>query len=492
MYFLQSIWLLAIAGIIVPIVIHLWNVRSGKVLKVGSIALLSERSRAHATSFKLSDLLLLILRCLILIALALLLAKPYYLQQTRQTAEKGWLLIERQHIGRAYTIYGSTIDSLINAGFTFRYFEPGFQKADWEQVKQAVNDTGLRSILNYWGLVKSLDQLAPERLPIYLFTTNRLQHFSGARPVVAMNLNWRVYSTLDTIQTSIVDAFRTAANRLKVIQETSSSKAISYLAVDTASYVKAIHQGNEGQPYLITQTGDSIPVATSKLKVVIYSGKQVNDGRYVNAALRAIQDFTERPISIAFTTQKNGVPAGDWLFWLSDEALPSTSHKHIFVYAGGKPLAQYSTGIIPMGLPIAANLYQQVNAPETLQHNAVVLWKDGFGRPLLTSEQGQSTVYRYYSRFDPAWNDLAWSSQFPELLYRLMFNHAEAEFTGTDLRSIDPLQIAPVTKPANVAAAKPELAEKKDLSRWFWLLAFLLFIAERWVSLHNKKGVVNA
>ena len=59
MQFVQSIWLWAITGIAVPIVIHLWNVKQGKTFKVGSILFVTETARSYATSLKISELLLL-------------------------------------------------------------------------------------------------------------------------------------------------------------------------------------------------------------------------------------------------------------------------------------------------------------------------------------------------------------------------------------------------------------------------------------------------
>ena len=87
--FIQSIWLWAAAAIIIPVIIHLWNVKQGKTLKVGSIALFTESAELHASSVKLSQLLLLLLRCLILMVLAMLLAKPFYVRRLIAQKEKG-------------------------------------------------------------------------------------------------------------------------------------------------------------------------------------------------------------------------------------------------------------------------------------------------------------------------------------------------------------------------------------------------------------------
>jgi hypothetical protein len=138
--FLQPIWLWAITGIAVPVIIHLWNIREGKTRKVGSIAFLTESASTRAKSLKLSELWLLLLRCLLLIMLALLISKPYWEKQPGQK-EKGWVLIEKQTVPQAYRIYKPTIDSLLAQGFTFHYFNDGFPEATLAGALKPGNDS---------------------------------------------------------------------------------------------------------------------------------------------------------------------------------------------------------------------------------------------------------------------------------------------------------------------------------------------------------------
>ncbi|MEP6750371.1 MAG: BatA domain-containing protein, partial [Bacteroidota bacterium] len=59
---LQPIWLFALAGVSIPVIIHLWNRKPGKTLKVGSVALVEENILSYKKTIKLSELLLLLLR----------------------------------------------------------------------------------------------------------------------------------------------------------------------------------------------------------------------------------------------------------------------------------------------------------------------------------------------------------------------------------------------------------------------------------------------
>src|SRR3979490_2629337 len=107
MHFLQPIWLAAMAGIVIPVVIHFWNDRRGKVLRIGSISFLEGASQRMAWSRRISPWWLLLFRCLLLMALALLLAGPYWLR--KDSGEKGWVLSD----AGAKNVYGAAIDSLV-------------------------------------------------------------------------------------------------------------------------------------------------------------------------------------------------------------------------------------------------------------------------------------------------------------------------------------------------------------------------------------------
>ena len=77
MFFTYTIGFLAATGIIVPLIVHLWNVKKGKTLKIGSIILLGESAKQSSKSFQIKDWLLFLLRSLLIIIIAFLLAEPF-------------------------------------------------------------------------------------------------------------------------------------------------------------------------------------------------------------------------------------------------------------------------------------------------------------------------------------------------------------------------------------------------------------------------------
>ncbi|PUZ23067.1 hypothetical protein DCC81_21935 [Chitinophaga parva] len=177
--FLHPIWLFGITGITLPVMIHLWNHRQGKVLAVGSIALLQETPRNSARRVQLSEKWLLLLRCLIIILLSVILAGPQWKQPASAAAKRGWVLVPRQLAGA----FQHQVDSLVKAGFRGHYFEPGFPDMDGDTANGPQQD--------YWSTLALLQQAVTPEQPVYLFTDRQLRHFSGERPRVEMDLHWQ-------------------------------------------------------------------------------------------------------------------------------------------------------------------------------------------------------------------------------------------------------------------------------------------------------------
>src|ERR1700709_2006379 len=111
MILLNPIWLYALAALSIPVAIHLWNVRPGKTLKVGSIALMNESAQKSSRSLKLHDILLLLVRCLLLALVALVSTMPLWQKQINSSTIKGWVLLPREHLKEGYGKFKPAIDS---------------------------------------------------------------------------------------------------------------------------------------------------------------------------------------------------------------------------------------------------------------------------------------------------------------------------------------------------------------------------------------------
>src|SRR6202000_2638344 len=134
MILFNPIWLFALAALSIPVAIHLWNIRQGKTLKVGSISLITVSSQKRSRSLKLHDLLLLLLRCLLLALLAFVLTMPFWQRNINPSSIKGWVMIPKENLKESYQKFKPEIDSLTKAGFEFHYFNKGFEKRKLSEV----------------------------------------------------------------------------------------------------------------------------------------------------------------------------------------------------------------------------------------------------------------------------------------------------------------------------------------------------------------------
>lgn len=502
MIFLSPIWLLSLLALSIPVAIHLWNIRPGKTLKVGSIALIDKASRKSSRSFNLSDFILLLLRCLLLALIALFLAIPIWRKYADDGKVKGWVLIPEENFTETYHKFKPQVDSLTRAGYEFHYFDAHFPKAVLADVLakgkgRSSTDSINQKTTNYWTLLQQLDQQIPKKLPVALFTPNTVNHISGLKPFTTLNLKWRTFITADSTSTWPAVAWFTGTNTVKVALASSKPSGTSY----TYCNLKTDNDGDS--PFHITinngtakvalksDAGKSVNIDTTAQHIAIYADKSTGDARYLHAALTAVAQFTQRKTDIKIYNDANAIPAGQsWIYWLSEKPAGTVLNKskRFFIYEPGKQVTVNSWISSGSGYSVSQNedqiaLFKRITI---VGQTGRTIWRDGFGQPVLSVEDDVSaSVYHFYSRFSPAWNDLVWSTDFPKLLLKLSEPAAETAVNSNDRRVIDQQQLLPEhIEPVTATITKP--AETTDLSKYFWIALMLIFLIERWLAHQTK------
>jgi hypothetical protein len=450
-----------------------------------------------AWSRRLSQRWLLLLRCLLLLALAFLLAGPYWKGGTAG-AGKGWVLEE----GGSRAEYRLLIDSLLKAGYERHVLEDS---------------------VNYWDGFRRADQAAPAGVPFYIFTTGLAQRFSGERPATEREVHWYTARALDTVSHWIQRAWRMGRDTVRVLAGTSQATGSFY-------HVESFAAGGGGVMGDGGVMGGRGVMDTSVLRVTIYTEPVYRqDGRYVAAAVWALQEFTRRRIEVQVTDRlpmggpgagaaagpgagiAGGPGAGGWLFWLALRPVPAgLGFAHVLSYEQGQTM----------------NVDSWVKGVELMKEvqgtgiGLTAVWADGYGRTILGKEIGGR--FHLFTRFDPDWSGLSWSRSFPVLLASLLFSDdAPGPAMAADRRILDPEQIAPVQGDEGAerqAAALRMLTARVrmndrgemtmppregmtndraemtivprgaiDLAQVAWLLIALLFILERVISYGKRK-----
>nr|WP_294945626.1 BatA domain-containing protein [uncultured Mucilaginibacter sp.] len=490
MSFVNISWFVALAAIVIPVLIHLWNIRPGKTLKVGSISLITEASKTTSRSLKLLDILLLMLRCLLLVLLAFFLAGPLWSYISPNKKAKGWVLIPRENLRESYQKFRPEVDSLIKAGYEFHYLNRDFAKQDLQKLlaDTALKDTARQ--VNYWTLVKQLDEKVHGATLVYLFTPNRVAHFRGARPEIKSNIKWRSYTLADSTSRWVAGAWLGNAGDIKVLVGNSRPTGTNFSAEaiqGDGSPTIAVNVRN-GQPFVSLKGVPHPPVVvdTATLNIAIYTDKHTVDAGYLKAALQAAAGFMDRKAVVKQYSSPNQIPAGQTrLFWLSDALVNNrllTSTTNIFKYESGK-IVNVHSWINPGNI----SLIKRIEAKPI----GDALWQDGFGGVVLSMEQqGNANVSHFYSHFNPAWGDMVWNDAFPKQILQLLNGKPYTVPAEYDKRVLSDKQLMPYNivnsyKPSSVATANP-----KDISRYFWLALFVIFAIERWLS-HKTKSTIN-
>lgn len=508
MLFLNPIWLFAVAALSIPVAIHLWNIKRGRTLKIGSISLFDEAAKKSSQSFKLNDVPLFLIRCLLLLLLALLLAGPIWQRNNTLTKSKGWLLIPKENVGEGYRKFKPLADSLIKVGYEFHYFNEGFAKADLKKI--IADSVSLKRVSqpnnNYWNRIAELSQQLQPAIPVYVITPNGAKYFAGDKPSTALNLHWQTYIPDDSVSRWIEDAWFTPDNDIKVIEGNSKPAGTNF----TYSIIKTVDKGNsafdistqDGKPTIKLKNGNQAPVAidTATQQLAIYSDKNSVDATYLKATLQAIATFSQLKINIKIYNGSTRVPAGQsWLFWLSDRPIDeevSRKARHVFKYETGqiKNTASWiktNDRYAASGQEKQIALFKLVNA---INKNEALVWNDGYGKPVLSETQtGNVNTYHFYSRFNPAWNDLVWSDDFPRLLFKLIIDkNTKVENDQYDCRVMHQEQLMPHhVAVVNTSKSVNEIKQQTDLSHYCWFVLVIVFMIERWWAHKNKAVLKN-
>jgi hypothetical protein len=443
--------------------IHLWNIRPGKTLPVGSIALLKENGRRSSRRLQLTELLLLLLRCLLIILLALLLAKPVW-RATSVKKEKGWVLMEKKGLPETYRHFQPQIDSLLQAGYSLHYFTPGFPEEHLQAALGETEDTATDTA-SYWALLDSLQQHPRTPATRFLFTPHYLSRFHGQRPHIDTATHWYIYRPADSVSTWQAEVYAITSGGIRGRKITSRATGNSYV------YEELPERSAEAD--------------TATKQITIFADTYVHDAGYLKAAITAIQQFTERKIHLSLISQPRALPAQtDWLFWLSVQPVPDqVKAANIWRYDSGAVINASSWIISNEAAPIP--LFKRIQADQPA--NADVLWKDGFGNTMLYLELGNSThTYHFSSRLDPAWNELPWNAAFPGLLLQLLYPADTHIPPDKDRRAIAAQQLRP-------DQYGPERSDKRtalpvtNLAPLLWAAVFILFLSERiWVFITKR------
>jgi hypothetical protein len=493
MQFIYPIGFLALASILLPILIHLWNVKQGKTLKIGSIVFLGESAKQSSRSFRITDWLLLIIRCLLLILIAFLLAQPFINQQLFRRENKGWVLTKQNQLKSIYQQEQKTIDSLLENGFELHDFNLNFAALT---LKDTINNAIEKNAkISNSGLLKQLNGMLPNNFKVYLFAENPLNQQDEVLSNTSLNLNFKPFIAADSILKKVVEAYVTNKDSIKVLVFNSNPRGTNYELISLKDDTKSVAlKIDSGFSFAKTKAQQNwVRVNTSTFQIAIYD-EQKNDSKYLEAAIKSISDFTQRKIQLQYLKKREVLPLQtDLLFWLSEQAIPKNiklkKGANLFTYQTGKE--EFVSSLLKINAKqTEIELWKRIPFQK---QNVRSVWTDGYGEPILTlKKENEGYHFQFYSRFNPQWTNLVWKEEFVKILMPILeIKPIDNRNYGFEADSDDKRVLNKEQNLFQQVATKQaglNLSIQKPVHHWFWFAAFLLLFTERVLSYFKRKN----
>ena len=499
--------LLAAAGLIVPVLIHLWR-PPARTVRLGSLRFLISVPGRRLRDLRWRDRFLLLVRVALLIALAVLLAQPLWVHLAQ--GPQRWALRSSNATFDAST--RQVWNGLLAQGYQPRWLAPRFPDAGGDTPMP----TG--AAIDAWSLIREADARIPTGSKLTVFAPPRLSMLQGARPVLSHSeATWISTPSGDAIAPPAwLESLSLARDgrglRARIGSSSEASTPSSMLLITLPLDATSVSDPATRSTLELRKTNESFagrlsaptPEPWTPARVwrpvraaIVHGPSRAEDARYVAAAIRAAGEVADREITLDVREETTStiLPEADWVFRIGVAPLSAPlsrvlAENNVNVVTDA-PLdavedASPSWFVAPQNPADvnAARLWKRVVAARDARS---VIWSDGFGSPLLIfSREGRAERWQFLSRFHPEWNDWVRSGAFPGWMRTLLLRDVDAlDYSTHDRRLADARQVL-------LARAGPEvesisLSQPADrttgLHAWIWALVALLLAAERWLSL---------
>ncbi len=476
MGWIAPIWLLGLASLALPVLLHLRRRRIGRRVLVGSVRHLEGSAPPRTRRPAIRDPWLLALRLAVLTATVLGLAIPVIRANPPRPVR--WVLVAPALLADTLALnHDALLDSLRSGGTQIRSLEPGFPPLADASAPASGQAPDL------WSLVAEADASLPPGSRITIVVPSRRSLLRGVRPRTASDVvvttvgrtepgSWieAAWTSGDSGTAVLADAAHGGVSRQLVQFGTAPGPTVPGAPVPDSP----VHAWRAGSVWHVTPAtgaaGAANAVALGRVPVRIAATPgRASDARYMSAAIRTVAEALGIPIALAPVTSNVTPPPGPGLtVWLGHTAatlprLPPGATLFAAEPADGNDSAQPATA--PAELP-------------TISSDTVIT--DRFARPLLRQRRaGDGTAYIYRGRSGLVRSGVALEPAFPRMLARLWAAAliGLAAGAGDDHLDVAAGQLAPTH-----VAPQAATGTTRELGRMLLALAAVLFIVERAVA----------
>ncbi|MEM9856884.1 MAG: BatA domain-containing protein [Bacteroidota bacterium] len=428
MNLVNPMYLWGLLGLIVPLAIHLWSKREGRIIQVGSIRNFPVSESKKSRSMRLNETILLLLRSLLITFLVLVLSGLTY--QTENT--KGSVALVDPSVFNDPE-YRTVMDSLTNAPeIELRLFSLRFPLIN--TLPDTFDYTGR---FDHWDLIGALPSLSADHY--YIYSKSRLSDFKGKRPIVAGTYDWITLPNRSD-EMHLITAFESNSGEIRCIVAHSNDQLLRSEIRDVSDIPNAQTRNTSEGVQVKLNDGIWIPVQKNQpTKVSLFYDRGFEyDAQYLKAATEAIGTYLDINVQVSSLPLENAPPLSDINVWLSIKP-PSSPEQYQIIYS----LDEFSDQLL-------------------------VKTKDYYR---LTRRLDREVVFR---------EDLVGS------LLPLFYN---SESVNAQLDSLDS-RVLPVDQIQSLGEEKKELGKKMvraNLSNVLWIFVILLLTIERIVAFRRKQ-----
>ena len=323
MSFVHPSYLWAFAGLIVPLAIHLWSKKEAKTIKIGSVQLLTESKSKQSSSIQLNEWWLLIVRMLLISLVVLLMAKPQWSENIKNS-DVTYLLEPSLATNKELLRF---LDS------TSQEKEVRLLQKNFPVVTDFQHIDKTTEIPDYWQLASEMDALRTDS--VVIFTKGLQLGLKGMRPLTKKNINWVVIDSNTVLEKRLLAYSDTKDIELLSVMSTSNRTQFRKESIDLENNKVAQNAG--GDSLRIDTGAASYSVPVKKLEPIqvelFYTDSLSTDKKYIKASFEALSSYLGREIVVESksdsTSSKMENP--NLTVWLSEKAAPS-SYQKLLVY----------------------------------------------------------------------------------------------------------------------------------------------------------------
>lgn len=431
MIFLNPTYFWALLGLAVPLAIHLWSMKEGRTIRVGSIRLLRESDPKKTSSFRLNEIWLLLLRMLVLSLLVLILAEPH-LERSSKNSPLTYL-VEPSLL--SYEEVQLILDTL-PADVSIKLLQSEFPDFEKENLQPDY------SVPNYWQLVKEMKALPTDS--IIVFTNAFISGIKGNRPQLQKNVTWIVLDP-GGANREVVQAI-SKGDEVELTWIESDHKLLKFEKENFSKQSEQLNFSPGKDSISVSSGGEAIQVKIKPVDslsiLIVKNAIFEQEVKYIMASYAAIEDYLGQPVDVEVVKEEDFINSEDYMtvVWLSELPAPKISAK------------------------------------------IVIFEEDNLANQLI-SEGNSAKEFHLTSRLN---SENTVEEDLPERLLKLLDlnKQLDEKLPQYDRRVMNLDEFQPIS---TAGISSERLSATIDIANYLWVLLLILLLLERGVSYYRKQ-----